>query len=312
MRVSRWGLLVFLLLLFLLIAPVAAQPDDGLTVGFLEIATESEWHTAYVESIKQEAAQRGIELLIYDTCCVHSSFINLFSSFVEQRVDVILFEPPVTDGWDEALQEAADADIPVVILERPINTDESLYVTRVGLDFVHQGRLAGAWLAQATSGSCAIVEIEGTAGSWATLDRQTGFNDVIALFPQMTIIAAETGDFMRANGHMAMETILATIDPADICAVWAHNDDMALGAIDALKAAGVDPGEDVLIVSIDAISDMREAIAAGDANATVELSPNLGQPVFDALAAYFAGESLPKWIPIRDGDVITQQTNGPG
>ena len=161
--------------------------------------------------------------------------------------------------------------------------------------------LAAAWLAQATAGKCNIVEIEGTIGSSAARDRQIGFNDVISLFPDMHIIVSQPGDFMRENGKKVMEGILNSENPADICAVWAHNDDMAIGAIEAIKEAGLDPGNDILIVSVDAIPDIFLAMMNGDANATIELNPNMGGPAFDALEAYFRGEQIPKWIPVTGG-----------
>jgi simple sugar transport system substrate-binding protein len=145
------------------------------------------------------------------------------------------------------------------------------------------------------------VEIEGTIGSSAARDRQIGFNDVMSLFPDMHIIVSQPGDFMRENGKKVMEGILNSENPYDICAVWAHNDDMAIGAIEAIKEAGLDPGDDILIVSVDAIPDIFLAMMNRDANATIELNPNMGGPAFDALEAYFHGDMLPKWIPVTGG-----------
>lgn len=290
-----------------LISHTYAQGHDGLTIGFIPIGCESgEWCTAMYENVKEEAQRRGIGLKYYDGSTRESHFYG-FGSFIEQRVDAILVEPVMPTGWEQLLQEAQDAGIPVVILNRSIAADESLYLTRVSLDFGHQGRLAAAWLAQATGGSCTIVELEGTEGSEAALERQAGFNAVIALFPHMTITTSQYGDFSRAGGKAAMETILSTINPAEICAVWAHNDAMALGAIEVLKDAGLDPGEDILMVSIDAITDMQKAIAEGDANMSVETSPFLAGPAFDAIANYFAGELVPKQILIQGG-MVSQDT----
>lgn len=297
-------------LLVLLTLPTSqphAQDNAGLTIGFVSMGySESEWYVAVHENFKEEAGRRGIHLLFAEASA-RQGYVNAFRYYVEQNVDAILLVPFASPDWDELLREAQDAGVPVIIIDRMIPVDESLYLTFVSGDFVDQGRLAAAWLAQATSGVCQIVELEGTAGSGAAMQRQAGFDDVLALFPQMEIIAAQNGDFMRPGGEAAMSQILATIDPADICAVWAQNDAMALGAIDVLKNAGLDPGDDILIVSIDAEPDMLRALAEGDANATVEFSPLLAGPTFDALDQYLAGEAVPRWIPIRGG-IFTQDT----
>lgn len=161
---------------------------------------------------------------------------------------------------------------------------------------------------QATSGQCNIVELQGTVGSAAANDRMAGFNEVIALFPGMQIIASETGDFVRAQGKQVMESFLSSEDPANICAVWAHNDDMAIGAIEAIKEAGLVPGQDILVVSVDAIPDIFDSLDAGEANATVELSPFMGGPAFDAVVATLNGEELPKWIPVA-GKLYTNRAD---
>ena len=216
-------------------------------------------------------------------------------------VDAIILAPVIETGWDDVLQEAKDAGVPVVIVDRNVDSDPSLFVTRVSSDFVHEGRLAAAWLAQATSGKCNIVELYGTVGSAAAEDRHTGFMDVISLFPDMQIIKSETGDFVRTNGKQVMESILSSEDPANICAVFAHNDDMGIGAIEAMKEAGVAPGKDILMVSVDSIPDIFDALDAGETNATVELSPFMGGPAFDAAIAYLNGEDVPKWVPVGGG-----------
>jgi simple sugar transport system substrate-binding protein len=286
-----------------LVSSVAAQEDGGrgLTIGFAQVGSESDWRTAFSEAVKAEAAARGINLLFSDGQNSQEIQIAALRSFIEQKVDAIVLAPVIETGWNQILQEAKNAEIPVVIVDRNVTADESLYLTRVSSDFVHEGRLAAAWLAQATSGKCKIVELQGTVGSSAARDRQIGFNEVIALFPEMEIIVSQTGDFLRANGKEVMANILSTEDPSEICALWAHNDDMAIGAIEAIKEAGLDPGTDILIVSVDAIPDIFKAMADGDANATVELSPHMAGPAFDAVAAYLAGEDVPKWIPVMGG-----------
>ena len=294
--------LSFLILFTITVSTTQAQGGGaGLTIGFSQVGTESDWRTAFTEAIQAEAKTRGINLLFSDAENNQENQIAAIRSFIAQNVDAIILAPVIETGWDQVLREAKEAGIPVVIIDRNVTADESLYLTRVSSDFVHEGRLAAAWLAQATAGYCNIVEIEGTVGSSAARDRQIGFNQVIALFPGMKIIVSQPGDFRRSNGKRVMEGILNAENPHDICAVWSHNDDMAIGAIQAIKEAGLDPGKDILIVSVDAIPDIFKAMMDGDANATVELSPYMGGPAFDAIVAYLNGEQVPHWIPVTGG-----------
>jgi ABC-type sugar transport system substrate-binding protein len=295
---------LFLLILLALLAPAASAQDTsgaGLTIGFAQVGSESAWRTAFSEAIKAEAEARGINLLFSDGQQRQENQIAALRSFIAQGVDAIILAPVVETGWDEVLQEAHDNNIPVLIVDRNVTADESLYITRVSSDFVHEGRLAAAWLVQATAGNCKIVELQGTVGSSAALDRQKGFNEVIALFPDMEIILSQSGDFTRTGGKEVMESFLKAVDPAEICAVWAHNDDMLIGATQAIKEAGLDPADDILTISVDAIPDIFLAMAEGDANATVELSPYMGGPAFDAIVRYLNGEELPRWIPVAGG-----------
>jgi len=299
MRYVKWVLLVLAVLAFA--APVAMAQDggEGLTIGFSQIGSESAWRTSFTNAVKAEAEARGINLLFSDAQQQQENQIAAIRAWIAQGdVDAIVLAPVVVSGWDDILQEAQDAGIPVVIVDRNVDADPSLYVTRVSSDFVHEGRLAAAWLIQATSGQCNLVELYGTVGSAAAEDRHTGFNEVTALFPGMKVIRSETGNFVRTEGKAVMESFLNAEDPANICAVWAHNDDMAIGAIEAIKEAGLVPGKDILVVSVDAIPDIFNSLDAGEANATVELSPFMGGPAFDAVVATLNGEELPKWIPV--------------
>ncbi|MBI1278460.1 MAG: substrate-binding domain-containing protein [Anaerolineaceae bacterium] len=287
----------------MVVAVVHAQDNVGvgkkLTIGFSQVGSESDWRTEFTRVIKAEAQERGINLLFLNAENSQKNQINAIRYFIAQHVDAIILAPVIETGWDQILHEAKDAGIPVVIIDRNVTADESLYLTRVSSDFVYEGRLAAAWLAQATAGrKCEIVELEGTVGSSAARDRQIGFNDVIKYFPDMQVIVSQSGDFIRENGKKIMESILKTENPSDICAVWAHNDDMAIGAIQAIKDAGMKPGKDILIVSVDAIPDIFKAMADGEANATIELSPYLGGPAFDAIISYLQGHEIPKWIPV--------------
>lgn len=300
MRLIKRTLLVLVLVaLAVPVFSVGAQGGEGLTIGFSQIGSESAWRTSFTDAVKAEAEARGINLLFSDAQQEQENQIAAMQAWIAQGdVDAIILAPVLESGWDEVLQEAADAGIPVVIVDRNVDADPSLYVTRVSSDFVHEGRLAATWLVQATSGQCNIVELQGTVGSAAATDRMNGFNEVIALFPKMQIIRSETGNFVRAEGKAVMQSFLSAEDPANICAVWAHNDDMAIGAIEAIKEAGLVPGTDILVVSVDAIPDIFGSLDAGEANATVELSPFMGGPAFDAVVATLNGEELPKWIPV--------------
>lgn len=303
--------LVLILALFIVSAFAASAQEtgggEGLTIGFSQVGSESAWRTAFSEATMAEAEARGINLLFSDAQQRQENQLSAVRSFIAQGVDAIIIAPVVETGWDEVLQEAADAGIPVVIIDRNVTADPSLYITRVASDFVHEGRLAAAWLVQATSGNCKIVELQGTVGSSAALDRQTGFNEVIALFSGMEIVASQSGDFTRTGGKQVMESFLNSMDPAEICAVWAHNDDMLIGATQALAEAGIDSGDDILTISVDAIPDIFQAMANGEANATVELSPYMAGPAFDAIVAHLAGEEVPASIAVGGG-LFTQAT----
>jgi ABC-type sugar transport system substrate-binding protein len=295
--------LLFVLLIGLLVLGTGVMAQEGLTIGFAQTGSESGWRTSFTNAMMAEAEARGINLLFSDGQQKQENQIAALRSFIAQGVDAIILAPLVETGWDDVLQEAKDAEIPVLIIDRNVTADPSLYITRVASDFVHEGRLAAAWLASATSArsSCNIVELQGTVGSSAAIDRMTGFNEVIALFPSLQIVASQSGDFTRSGGKTVMESFLSSIDPSTICAVWAHNDDMLIGAIEAIKEAGLKPSVDILTISVDAIPDIFKAMADGEANATVELSPNMGVPAYDAIEAYLAGETLPPLITVPGG-----------
>lgn len=303
MRIRKVSLLLIILVAMFSLSAVLVNAQDGLTIGFAQTGSESGWRTSFTNAMMAEAEAQGITLLFSDGQQKQENQIAALRSFIAQGVDAIILAPLVETGWDDVLQEAKDAEIPVLIIDRNVTADPSLYITRVASDFVHEGRLAGAWLATATSAreTCDIVELQGTVGSSAALDRMTGFNEVIALFPGMKIVATQSGDFTRSGGKTVMESFLSSIDPATICAVWAHNDDMLIGAIEAIKEAGLDPADDILTISVDAVPDIFKAMADGDANATVELSPNMGVQAYAAIKAYLAGETLPALISVPGG-----------
>lgn len=291
--------IIFISMFVLLTGNLLAQyTGEPLTVGFAQVGSESGWRIAFSESTIAEAEARGIDLVFVDGENNQEIQIAALRSFIEQDVDAIILAPVVETGWNDVLQEIKNAGIPLIIVDRSITADPSLYLTRVASDFVHEGRLAAAWLVQQTSGKCNIIEIQGTIGSSAARERQMGFNEIISLFPDMNILLSQSGDFQRDGGREVMETILITENIDLLCAVWAHNDDMAIGAAEAMKAYGVDPGDDIFIVSVDAVPDIFQAMMNGDTNATVELSPDMAAPAFQAIEDHFAGLDVPGHIPV--------------
>ena len=209
-------------------------------------------------------------------------------------MDVIVIAPIVSTGWDPVLKEARAARIPVILSDRRIDTaDPSLYVTFIGSDFVKEGKMAAEWLVKKMNGKARIVELQGEPGSAPATDRRVGFLEVTKGSPGMEIIDSQSGDFLRARGKVVMEAFLKK-HGKNIQALFAHNDDMAIGAIQAIEEAGLKPGEDVIIVSIDAVKSAFEMMIAGKLNCTVECNPLLGPMIFDAVEAVMAGKQLPK------------------
>lgn len=299
MKKTNLLLIPIVLLIFIISSvQIVAQDVDELTIGFAQVGSESSWRIAFTNGTLAEAEARGINLLFSDGENNQEIQIAALRTFIEANVDGIILAPVVETGWDEVLQEVADAGIPLIIVDRNVTSDPSLYLARVASDFQHEGRLAAAWLAQETNGDCTIIELEGTVGSSAARDRQIGFNAVIGLFPNMQIILSQTGEFTREGGREVMEAILQSENMDLICALWAHNDDMALGAIEAMHEFGIDPADDILIVSVDAVPAIFQAMIDGDTNATVELSPYMAAPAFDAIEAYLNGEDVPAEIPV--------------
>ena len=275
------------------------QGDDATVVGFSQIGSESGWRAAETKMARQAAEERGVDLRVSDAQQRQENQIRAIRAFIAQGVDAIFLAPVVDTGWDAVLREAKAADIPVVLLDRKIETgDPSLYLAAVAADSVEEGRVAGSWLVDTLDGRpCRVVEIEGTVGASVATERKQGFAEAIAAAPGVSIVRAQSGDFTRAKAKEVMESFIKAEGAAKICAVFAHNDDMMIGAIQAMKEAGMKPGDEVLTVSIDAVPDIFRAMADGDANATVELTPDMAGPALDLLAAYRTDGTMPeKWV----------------
>lgn len=282
-------------------APGPEPAEKKLVVGFSQIGAESAWRTANTQSIQDEAAKRGVDLKFSDAQQKQENQIKALRSFIAQKVDVIAFSPVVETGWEDVLQEAKDAGIPVIVSDRRPSVPEDMYVTFIGADFVEEGRMAAEWLATKMNGKAVIAELTGTPGSAPANDRKKGFADELAKHPDMKVVFSQTGEFTRAKGKEVMEALLKSPAGATVNALYAHNDDMALGAIQAIEEAGKKPGKDIVIVSIDGVRGAFEAMVAGKLNCTVECNPLLGPPLFDAIDAVMAKKELPKRTIIKDG-----------
>jgi len=271
-----------------------AADKKPLKVGFAQTGAESAWRTANSESMKSEAAKRGIDLKFSDGQGKQENQIRAIRSFVTQHVDAIVLAPLVETGWDPVLREAKRAHIPVIITDRTIQTsDESLYTCFIGSDFASEGHMAAEWLAKKVDGKGNIVEIQGTPGSAPANDRRKSFAEAIAKYPDLKIIDSQSGDFRRTGGKEVMEAFIKK-HGKDINIVYAHNDDMALGAVQAIEEAGMKPGKDIIIVSIDAIREGIQAVIDGKINCVVECNPLFGPKVYDTIERVLAGEKVPR------------------
>ncbi len=271
-----------------------------ITVGFAQTGAESAWRTANTVSIRAEAEKRGVVLKFSDGESKQENQIRALRSFITQKVDAIILAPIVETGWEPVLREARRAGIPVILESRTIKvSDDSLYATFIGSNFLEEGRMAAEWLVRRTGGKGNILEIQGEPGSAPANERRIAFAQAIAPHPGLRIIDAQSGDFRRSGGKEVMEAMLKK-HGRDIDIVYAHNDDMGLGAIQAIEAAGLQPGKDVIIVTVDAIREGIKAVIDGRMNCVVECNPMFGPKVFDSVEKLLAGQAVPKVIYNHD------------
>lgn len=271
-------------------------------VGFSQMENNGPWRIAETASIKAEAAKRSgkFELKDTDARAQTSQQVSDVEDLIAQGVDVLFLAPKEFEGLAPALQAARERNIPVFLIDREAaGTVGQDYVAFLGSNFIEQGKRAGEWLAQTTNGKANIVELTGTAGASVARDRAQGFKDAISKHPDMKIIASQTGEFTRSEGLRVMQNIIQS-KGREITAVYTHNDEMALGAIEALKAAGRKPGVDVIVISVDGQRTALEAIARGELNATVESNPRFGPLAFDTLEKYLKGETIENKIILED------------
>jgi galactofuranose transport system substrate-binding protein len=269
---------------------------EDLIVGYAQLGAESEWRVANTLSIKNTAEELGVELRFQDAQQKQENQIEAIRKFIIQKVDVIGVSPIVRTGWEEVFREAQAAGIPIILVDRQAAVPDDLYVSYLGSDFLEEGRKAARIMADLVDGNAKIVELGGTVDSAPADDRFAGFREILQDYPGMVIIDSKWGDFTRASGKEIMVDFLQKYGN-DIEAVFAHNDDMALGAIEAIEEYGLRPGQDIKIVSIDAARGAFEAMIAGKLNATVECNPLLGPQFFELALNVVNGKEVPKWVP---------------
>ncbi|MFN8412042.1 MAG: ABC transporter substrate-binding protein [Anaerolineales bacterium] len=283
--------------------PDSAKPEkkyEDLIVGFAQLGAESEWRVANTTSIKETADNLGVELRFLDAQQKQDNQIEAVRKLIIQKVDVIGISPIVETGWTEVFKEAKNAGIPIILVDRRAIVSEDLYVSYLGSDFLEEGRKAARVMVKLMNGKSNIVELVGTIGSAPANDRYTGFREVLKDYPEMNILDSQSGDFTRARGKEVMADFLKKYGN-QINAVYAHNDDMALGAIEAIEEYGLKPGKDIKIVSVDATRGAFEAMIAGKLNATVECNPLLGPQFFELALDVVNHKPVPKWVPSIEG-----------
>ena len=274
------------------------EQKDTYKVGFAQTESNNPWRLAQTASMKEEAKTKGWDLVYTDAAGDAAKQVADVESMISQKVDAIFLAPREEKPLVPAVKKAKAAGIPVFLLDRSV--DPSLakagqdYVTFIGSDFIEEGKRAAEWLIEETGGKAKIIELEGTTGASPANDRKKGFHDAIKSESGMKVLASQDGDFARDKGRQVTETLLQAHPDADV--IYAHNDEMALGAIAALEAAGKTPGEDVKIVSIDGSRDALQAIIDGKMGATVECNPRFGPKAYETLEKYAAGEEIPAKI----------------
>ncbi len=272
------------------------------TIAFAQTENDGPWRIAESASMKEEAAKRTDKYNFVSTDAQGKTpkQVSDVEDLIARKVNVIFLAPREDEGFSAVFQAAKAANIPIILIDRDATgTAGTDFVTVIKSDFIKEAQRAAEWLAKQTNGKAGIVELKGTTGSAPARDRNKGFIDEISKHPDMKVIASQDANFNRAEGQKVMENIIQA-KGREITAVYAHNDEMALGAIAALKAAGMNPGKDVLVISIDGQKSALQAIIAGEMNATVECNPRFGPIAFDTLEKHLRGEKLPAQIINED------------
>jgi simple sugar transport system substrate-binding protein len=314
-RVRQTNSLALLTLLSILVScsdgsgGYSAAREPALVLGFSQVTAAANWDTANAESIRKSARDAGIDLRQEDAARSQKNQIAQLRNFVSQRVDFIAFSPVVETGWEVVLREIRSAGIPVILMDRTIEvSDDTLYVSLIGSDFVEEGRRAGRWLLEHTQnepGEIGIVELQGTVDSAPANGRNRGFFEVIASDPRYRILRSKSADFDRARAREIMAEFLQA-NSHRVRVLFAHSDTMALGAIEAIEAAGLKPGSDILVISIEGSRKALEAVVAGKINVTVECSPLLGPPLVGVVKELAAGKPVPRRVVTQES-VFTRE-----
>ena len=276
-----------------------AGDNASIVVGFSQLGAESSWRIANTASMEQAAKDYGYSLMMENANQKQEKQIDAIRSFIAYRVDVIVFSPIVETGWDNVLTEAKQAGIPVILMDRMIETqDDSLYTAYIGADFYAEGRRAGEYLIRKADAMNAehlnIVEICGTTDSTPMRDRQRGFMDVIRDDPRFTVIDSVDGDFLRSKGEECAKQLLQKYGKDGIDVIYSHNDSMTLGVLDVLEKEGIQPGKDILLITVDGEKEAVDALKAGKINCVVQCTPHLGLSVMKLVGDLKAGKELSK------------------
>jgi len=282
---------------------------EPLVLGVSAIVSWGNWNGPNAESIRGSARDAGIEVRWDDARHSQEKQLATLRSFVQQHVDVIAFSPVVETGWEFVLREIRAAGIPVILMDRTIEvSDETLYVSMIGSDFVEEGRRAGRWLIENTRntrGEIDIVELQGTVDSSPANRRSQGFGEVTSVDPRYRVIRSRNADYDLARARQVMAEILEA-EGRRIRVVFAHNDSMALGAIEAIEAAEMKPGSDILVIGIEGSRKGLEAIVAGKMNVSVECSPLLGPQLMAVVQDVAAGKPVPRRVVTQES-VFTRE-----
>ena len=272
---------------------------SDLTLCYPQLGAESDWRTANTASFKETAQKLGVKLIFSDAQQKQENQISAVRACIQQNVNVIALPPVVEDGWDAVLNEAKNANIPVIIVDRSVSADKSLYAAHIGSDMVLEGERAAAEFNKLLPSGGAILELSGTTGSGAAVGRAKGLRN--KLNPNIKIIDSQTGNFTRAEALPVMQAFLKKYKPGtDFQGVFIHNDDMGIGAIEALKSAGVKPG-DLKIVSVDGTRGGFQAMVDGWFQADVECNPLLGPQVFEMALKLMNGQPI-------EAETLTNET----
>ena len=304
------GAALLALTLLLLLGGCGGKPlepeQHAIVVGFSQLGAESSWRMANTRSVEEAAKQYGFGLMMENANQKQEKQIDAIRSFIAYRVDVIVFSPIVETGWDNVLSEAKQAGIPVILIDRMIETgEEDLYTAYVGADFYAEGVRAGEYLIRKADAEgmnrVRIVEISGTPDSTPMRDRQRGFRDAIAGDERFEVIDSISGDFLRSKGEECMTSLLEKYGGDGIDVVYPHNDSMALGALNVLERKGIAPGREMLLITVDGEKEAVDALKRGKINCVVQCTPDLGDEVMKLVQDLKAGKDIPRVTHPEEG-----------